>query len=91
VAYVLAHHPRGAAAVIRIEMSPDDAEIYVVHRDGIAVLSALRERIFESSAVNARPSCVAMSSGVGRLYVGDHVGDVTVLPVATPALQAVAG
>jgi hypothetical protein len=70
VAYVLAHHPRGAAAVIRIEMSPDDAEIYVVHRDGIAVLSALREWFFESTTVSAGPSCVAMSSGVGRLYIG---------------------
>jgi DNA-binding beta-propeller fold protein YncE len=111
VAYVLAHHPHGAAAVIRIDlvrraigavvevsesatqvvMSPDGAEIYVVDRDGVAVLCALSERVFESITVDARPSCVAVSSGVGRLYVADHVGDVTVLPVATPVLQAVAG
>ena len=110
VAYVLAHHPHGAAAVIRIDlvrsaigavvevdesatqvvMSPD-AGIYVVDRDGVSVLCALSERVFESITVDARPSCVAVSSGVGRLYVADHVGDVTVLPVATPVLQAVAG
>ncbi len=84
-AYVLAHHPHGAAAVIRIDlvrraigavvevgesatqvvMSLDGPEIYVVDRDGIAVLSALSERVFESITVDARPSCVAMSSGVG--------------------------
>ena len=110
VAYVLAHHPHGAAAVIRIDLvrraigavvevgesatqvvSPDGAEIYVMDRDGVAVLCAFSERVFESITVNARPSCVAVSSGVGRLYVADHVGDVTVLPVATPVLQAVAG
>ena len=108
VAYVLAHHPQGAAAVIRIDlvrteivevgesatqvvMSPDGAEIYVVDRDGVAVLCALNERVFESITVDARPSCVAVSSGVGRLYVADHAGDVTVLPVATPVPQAVAG
>ena len=110
VAYVLAHHPHGAAAVIRIDlvrsaigavvevdesatqvvMSPD-AGIYVVDRDGVSVLCALSERVFESITIDARPSCVAVSSGVGRLYVADHVGDVTVLPVATPVLQAVAG
>ena len=80
VAYVLAHHPHGAAAVIRIDlvrteivevgesatqvvMSPDGAEIYVVDRDGVAVLCALNERVFESITVDARPSCVAVSSG----------------------------
>jgi DNA-binding beta-propeller fold protein YncE len=111
VAYVLAHHPHGAAAVIRIDlvrsaigavvkvgesatqvvMSPDGAEIYVVDRDGVAVLCALSARVFESITVAARPSCVAVSSGVDRLYIADHMGDVTVLPVATPVPQAVAG
>ena len=110
-AYVLAHHPHGAAAVIRIDlarraigavaevsesatqvvMSPDGAEIYVVDRDGVAVLCALSERFLESITIHVRPSCVATSSGVGRLYVADHVGDVTVLPVATPVPHAVAG
>jgi DNA-binding beta-propeller fold protein YncE len=71
-------------------MSPDGAEIYVVDRDGVAALCALSEWVFESMTVDARPSCVAVSSGVGRLYVADHVGDVTVLPLATPVLQAVA-
>jgi DNA-binding beta-propeller fold protein YncE len=111
VAYVLAHHPHGAAAVIRIDlvrraigavvevsesaiqvaMSPDGADIYVVDRDGIAVLCALTERVFDSITVDVRPSCVAMSSAASRLYVADHVGDVTVLPVATLVLEAVAG
>ncbi len=111
VAYVLAHHPHGAAAVIRIDLvrsaigavvkvgesatqvvvSPDGAEIYVVDRDGVAVLCALSARVFESITVAARPSCVAVGSGVDRLYIADHMGDVTVLPVATPMPQAVAG
>lgn len=111
MAYVLAHHPHGAAAVIRIDLvrraigavievgesatqvvtSPAGAEIYVVDRDGVAVLCALSERVFERITVDARPSCVAVSSGVGRLYVADHVGDVTALPVVTPVPQAVAG
>jgi DNA-binding beta-propeller fold protein YncE len=111
VAYVLAHHPHGAAAVVRIDlvrraigavvevgdsatqvvMSPNGAEIYVVDRDGVAVLRASSERVFEIITVDARPSCVAVSSGVDRLYIADHVGDVTVLPVAAQVLQAVAG
>ena len=75
----------------QVVMSPDGAEIYVVDRDGVAVLCALSARVFESITVAARPSCVAVSSGVDRLYIADHMGDVTVLPVATPVPQAVAG
>lgn len=78
-AYVLAHHPHGAAAEIcinlagkaisavvevsesatQIVMSPDGTEIYVVERDGIAIMA-------------------------------DHVGDVTAVPTSTPMLQAAA-
>jgi DNA-binding beta-propeller fold protein YncE len=75
----------------QVVMSPDGAEIYVVDRDGIAVLCALSERFFESITVDVPPSCVATSSALGRLYIADHLGDVTVLPIATPVLQAVAG
>jgi DNA-binding beta-propeller fold protein YncE len=109
-AYLLAHHPHGAAAVIRIDlahrviaavievsesatqlvMSPDGTEIYVAECDGIAVIYAMSDRVFERITLDARPSCVATSSATGRLYVADHAGGVTALRAATPVLQAAA-
>ena len=41
-------------------------------------------------AVAVPPSCVAMGSMMSRLYVADHMGDITALPTATPMLQAAA-
>jgi DNA-binding beta-propeller fold protein YncE len=110
-ARVLAHHPRGAAAVIRIDlarnaidtvvevsesatqvvMSPDGADIYAVECDGIAVISASGGHVCDRIPLDARPSCVATSPATSRLYVADQAGDVTVLPIATPVLQAAAG
>jgi YVTN family beta-propeller protein len=106
----LAHHPHGAAAVIRIDlvhsvvgvvvdvsesatqlvMSPDGTEIYVVDRDGIAVISASTGRVFERITVDARPSCIALDSALSRLYVVDHAGQVTSLPAVTPVPLAAA-
>ena len=47
----------------QVVMSPDGAEVYVVDRDGVAVLCALSERVLESITVDVRRSCVAMSPG----------------------------
>ena len=77
-------NPIGDTAV-----GPTSGTLTATH--GIAVLCALSTRVLESITVDPQPSCVAMSSAASRLYVADHVGDVTVLRVATPALQAVAG
>jgi len=91
---VVSVHPL-AFTVTGIAVSADGARVFAARTgrlgSDVAVLCALNERVFESITVDARPSCVAVSSGVGRLYIADHVRDVTVLPVATPMLQAVAG
>jgi hypothetical protein len=50
---------------------------------------ASSKRVFES--IDSEPSCVAVSAAAGRLYVADHAGELTVLPAATPVLQAAAG
>lgn len=109
-AYVLAHHPHGAAAAIcinlarkaisavvevsesaiQIAMSPDGSEIYVVERDGIAVICTMSDLVFDRITLDVPPSCVATSSMMSRLYVADHMGDITALPIATPMLQAAA-
>ena len=86
---------RGIGAVVdvsesatQVVMSPDGDEIYVVCRDDILVICASDRRVFERIAIGAQASCVATSSATGQLYVADHAGNVTTLPVVTPVLQA---
>jgi DNA-binding beta-propeller fold protein YncE len=91
----LAHRAIGAVVDVsesatQVVTSPDGSEVYVVDRDGIAVICASDGRLFKRITVDARPSCIAMSSATGRLYVADHAGNVTTLSVVTPVLQAVA-
>jgi DNA-binding beta-propeller fold protein YncE len=109
VAYVLTHHPRGAAAVLRIDlvrrvigavvevgesathvaMSPDGAEVFVMDRDGVAVICTSTGAVFDRIAVGERPSCMAVSPATGWLYVADYAGVLTGLPTVPPVLQAV--
>ena len=109
VAYVLTHHPRGAAAVLRIDlvrrvigavvevgesathvaMSPDGAEVFVMDRDGVAVICTSTGAVFDRIAVGERPSCMAVSAATGWLYVADYAGVLTGLPTVPPVLQAV--
>jgi YVTN family beta-propeller protein len=109
VAHVLAHNPRGAAAVLCIDLarrtisaavevgesathvavSPDGAEVYVVDRDGVAVICAVTGEVVDRITVGARPSCVAVSPADGHLYVADYAGVLTGLPVRTPVPHAV--
>jgi DNA-binding beta-propeller fold protein YncE len=74
----------------QVVVSPDGHEIYVVCCDGISVICASERRVFERIMIGARPSCVATSSSMGRLYVADHAGNVTTVPAVTPVLQAAA-
>jgi DNA-binding beta-propeller fold protein YncE len=50
-------------------MSPGGTEVYVVDRDGIAVICASTGMVFERITVDARPSCIALNSALSRLYV----------------------
>ncbi len=91
----LAHRAIGAVVDVsesatQVITSPDGSEIYVVDRDGIAVICATDGRLIQRIKVDARPSCIAMSSATGRLHVADHAGNVTTLPVVTLVRQAVA-
>ena len=104
VVYVLAHHPRGAAAVIRIDaarnaigavvkvgefatqvaVSSDGANVYVVEPDGVTVICAATDEVFDHITIGGWPSCVA-SLSTGRLYLADYAGVLTGLPAVTPA------
>lgn len=107
MAYLLAHHPRGAAAVIRIDaannaigavvkvgefatqlaVSSDGANVYVLQPNGVAVICAATDEIFDHITVGGWPSCIA-SLSAGRLYLADYAGVLTGLPVVTPAPTA---
>jgi DNA-binding beta-propeller fold protein YncE len=104
VVYVLAHHPRGAAAVIRIEaasnaigavvevgefatqvaVSSDGDKVYVVEPDGVTVICAATDEVFDHITIGGWPSCVA-SLSTGRLYLADYAGVLTGLPAVAPA------
>jgi DNA-binding beta-propeller fold protein YncE len=88
VAYVLAQHPRGAAAVIRIDtannairavvkvsefatqltVSSDGANIYVVEPNGVTVICAATDEIFDHITVGGWPSCVPVCLPVGSTW-----------------------
>jgi DNA-binding beta-propeller fold protein YncE len=51
----------------QLVMSPGGTEVYVVDRDGIAVICASTGMVFERITVDARPSCIALNSALSRL------------------------
>jgi YVTN family beta-propeller protein len=72
-----------------VAVSPDGAEVYVVDRDGVAVICAVTGEVVDRITVGARPSCVAVSPADGHLYVADYAGVLTGLSVRTPVPHAV--
>ena len=58
-------------------------------RDGVAVICAATDSVFDRITVGARPSCAAVSPATGQLYVADYAGVLTGLPAVMPVLQAV--
>ena len=70
-------------------LSPDKTRAYIVDYDHVAVLCTLSLEVVNTVTVDARPSCVAVDSDGGRLYVADYAGDVTVFSVAVDDAAAV--
>jgi DNA-binding beta-propeller fold protein YncE len=64
-------------------LSPDQTRAYIVDYDHVAVLCTLSHEVLNAVSVDARPSCVAVDSDGGRLYVADYSGDVSVFAVAS--------
>jgi YVTN family beta-propeller protein len=69
-------------APTQMTLSPDKTRAYIVDYDHVAVLCTLSLEVVNTVTVDARPSCVAVSSDGGRLYVADCAGGVSVFSVA---------
>ena len=80
----------GVGAPIQMTMSPDKTRAYVVDYDNVTVLCTLTLKVVNRVTVDARPSCVAVDSDTGLLYVADYSGVVTTLSVdsAMPLLYS---
>src|SRR5439155_15101450 len=71
----------GIGAPTQMTVSPDRTRAYIVDYDHVAVLCTLTHAVVNTVTVDARPSCVTVNSGGGRLYVADYAGDVSVFSV----------
>ena len=65
-------------------VSADNTRAYIVDYDNVTVLCTLTLKIVNKVTLDARPSCVAVDSDAGRLYVADYAGGVTELSVDRP-------
>lgn len=68
-------------APTQLAMGEDKSRAYIVDYDHVAVLCTLTLQIIDTITVEARPSCVAVDSRRGRLYVADYAGGVTMFAV----------
>ena len=71
----------GIGAPIQMTLSPDKTRAYIVDYDHVAVLCTLSHAVVNTVTIAARPSCVAVNSDGGRLYVADYAGDVSAFSV----------
>jgi YVTN family beta-propeller protein len=80
----------GIGAPTQMTVSADKTRAYIVDYDNVTVLCTLTLKIVNRVKVDARPSCVAVDSDAGRLYVADYAGGVTELSVesARPLLYS---
>ncbi|MCV7301673.1 hypothetical protein H7J93_18795 [Mycobacterium barrassiae] len=80
----------GVGTPTQMAVSADRTRAYIVDYDNVTVLCTLTMKIVNKIKVDARPSCVAVDSEAGRLYVADYAGGLTVLSVAsaTPLLYS---
>jgi YVTN family beta-propeller protein len=80
----------GIGAPTQMTVSADKTRAYVVDYDNVTVLCTLTLKIVNKVKLDARPSCVAVDSDAGRLYVADYAGGVTGLSVeaARPLLYS---
>ena len=73
----------GLGAPTQMAVSADNTRAYIVDYDNVTVLCTLTLKIVNKVTLDARPSCVAVDSDAGRLYVADYAGGVTELSVAS--------
>jgi len=80
----------GIGAPTQMTVSTDKTRAYIVDYDNVTVLCTLTLKIVNKVKLDARPSCVAVDSDAGRLYVADYAGGVTGLSVeaARPLLYS---
>lgn len=80
----------GIGAPTQMTVSADKTRAYIVDYDNVTVLCTLTLKIVNKVKLDARPSCVAVDSDAGRLYVADYAGAVTGLSVeaAKPLLYS---
>ena len=80
----------GIGAPTQMTVSADKTRAYIVDYDNVTVLCTLTLKIVNKVKLDARPSCVAVDSDAGRLYVADYAGGVTGLSVeaARPLLYS---
>lgn len=74
----------GVGTPTQMTMSPDKTRAYIVDYDHVAVLCTSSLEVVSTVTVDARPSCVAVDSDGGRLYVADYASGVTAFSVASP-------
>ena len=72
----------GVGAPTQMTVGADKTRAYIVDYDNVTVLCTLTLKIVNRVTLDARPSCVAVDSDAGRLYVADYAGGVTALSVA---------
>lgn len=73
----------GVGTPTQMTMSPDKARAYIVDYDHVAVLCTSSLEVVSTVTIDARPSCVAVDSDGGRLYVADYASGVTAFSVAS--------
>ena len=73
----------GIGAPTQMALSPDKTRAYIVDYDHVAVVCTLTHRVVTKISIDARPSCVAVTSDGGRLVVADYDGHVGVFTVAS--------
>lgn len=73
----------GVGAPTQMAVSANKARAYIVDYDNVTVLCTLTLKIVNRVKLDARPSCVAVDSEAGRLYVADYAGGVTAVSVAS--------
>ncbi|WP_231745186.1 YncE family protein [Mycobacterium sp. IS-1590] len=68
-------------APTQLAMGEDKSRAYIVDYDHVAVLCTLTLQIVDTITVDGRPSCVAVDSHGGLLYVADYAGGVATFAV----------
>ena len=73
----------GIGAPTQMTVSADGTRAYIVDYDNVTVLCTGTLEVVNKLKIGGRPSCVAIDSEVGHVYVADYAGEVTALSVAS--------